>query len=76
VLQGRARVVQADRKCITLADVGQGKVVLSMHYQTGMQVLPNQVNIEKEPDASDPIPFIRLNVPNPVARLVIYWRDH
>lgn len=75
VLLGRARVVQADRQCITLADVGPGKVVLSMHYQTGMQVLPNQVNIEKDPDASDPIPFIRLIVPNPVARLVIYWRD-
>lgn len=75
VLQGRARVVHADRQGITLADVGQGKVVLSMHYQTGMHVLPNQVNIEKDPDASDPIPFIRLNVPNPVARLVIYWRD-
>ena len=53
VLQGRAGVVHADRRCITLADVGQGMVVLSMHYQTGMQVLPNQVNIEKDPDASD-----------------------
>ena len=75
ILQGQAKLVQADRHCITLADVGAGKVVLSMHYQTGMQVLPNHVQIEKDPDASDPIPFIRLVVPSPVARLVIFWRD-
>ncbi len=75
ILQGQAQLVQADRHCITLADVGPGKVVLSMHYQTGMQVLPNHVQIEKDPDASDPIPFIRLTIPSPVARLVIFWRD-
>ena len=75
VLQGQARIIHADRRSIVLADVVPGKIVLSMHYQTGMQVLPNTVGLEKDPDPSDPIPFIRLNVLNPVARLVIYWRD-
>jgi hypothetical protein len=75
VLQGQARVVQADWRSIVLADLAPGKIVLSMHYQTGMQVLPRQVQLEKDPDPADPIPFIRLNVREPVSRVVIYWRE-
>jgi hypothetical protein len=76
VLQGQGRLLRADRRSITLADVvpEDGKVVLSMHYQTGMQVSPSRVRIEKDPDPSDPIPFIRLSLPGPVPRLVISWR--
>ncbi len=75
ILQGQARVVHADSRSIVLADLAPGKIVLSMHYQTGMQVLPGQVQIEKDPDPNDPIPFIRLNVLEPVSRVVIYWRE-
>jgi hypothetical protein len=75
ILQGQARVVQADRRSIVLADLAPGRVVLSMHYQSGMQVLPSQIQLEKDPDPSDPIPFIRLNVREPVSRAIIYWRD-
>ena len=75
ILQGQGRVVHADSRSIILADLAPGKVVLSMHYQTGMQVLPAQVQLEKDPDPSDPIPFIRLNVREPVSRVVIYWHE-
>jgi hypothetical protein len=74
-LKGQGRVLRADYRHIALADVvpEDGTVLLSMHYQPGMQVSPGRVQIEKEPDAQDPVPFIRLRVPGPVARLTLSW---
>jgi hypothetical protein len=76
ILKGRAQFLYADWRSIALADVTpeDGKVVLSMHYQAGLRVSPSRVQIEKEPDPYDPIPFIRLRVPGPVARLTLTWQ--
>jgi len=76
-LQGQARFLHADCRHIALADVipEDGKVVLSMHYQAGMHVSPGRVLLEKEPDSCDPIPFIRLRMPGPVARLTLTWQQ-
>jgi hypothetical protein len=78
VLKGQARLLQADSEKIALADVTpeDGKVILSFHYQTGMQVSPGRVQIEREPDARDPVPFIRLRMPDPASRLTITWDGH
>ncbi len=77
VLKGRARLLQADWQRIALADVipEDGKVVLSLHYQAGLRASPSRVQVEREPDPRDPIPFIRLCVPGPVTRLTLTWHD-
>jgi hypothetical protein len=76
-LWGQARLLQADCRHIALADVvpEDGKVVLSLHYQAGLKVSPSRVQIEKEPDPEDPIPFIRLRLQGPVTRVTLTWRD-
>jgi hypothetical protein len=75
VLRGQARWLGADRQRIALADVvpENGEVVLSLHYQAGMQAMPSRVQIEREPDPFDPIPFIRLRIPGPVPRVTLIW---
>lgn len=75
VLKGQARWLGADRQRIALADVvpENGEIVLSLHYQAGMQASPSRVQIEREPDPFDPIPFIRLKIPGPVARVTLTW---
>jgi hypothetical protein len=77
VLQGRGRVITADSRRITLADVvpEDGKVLLSFHFQSGMQASPSRVQVERETDPYDPIPFIRLRLPGPVARVTLTWED-
>jgi hypothetical protein len=76
-LKGQARLLSADCQHIALADIvpEDGKVVLSMHYHPGLHASPSRVQVEKEPDPRDPIPFIRLRVPGPVARLTLTWQD-
>jgi hypothetical protein len=75
VLKGKARWLQADCRHIVLGDLvpDDGTVVLSLHYQAGMQVSPGQVQVEKDPDSLDPIPLIRLKLPGPVTRLILTW---
>lgn len=75
VLKGHARLTAADARQITLTDVvpEDGEVVLSLHYQSGMQASPSRVRIERQEDAFDPIDFIRLAVPAPVARVTLSW---
>lgn len=77
ILKGQARLLRADSEHIILADVipEDGQVILSMHYQTGLHVSPARLRIEREPDANDPIPFIRLRVPGPATRVTLTWRD-
>jgi hypothetical protein len=77
VLKGKARWIQADSHHITLADVVPegGQVVLSLHYQAGMEAIPNRVHIEKFPDANDPIPLTVLQVSSPVTRLTLTWHS-
>jgi hypothetical protein len=75
VLQGQARLVHADSHHLALADVRpvDGKVVLSFHYQAGLQAHPGRVKVEREPDPYDPIAFIRLSMPGPVSRVTLTW---
>lgn len=74
-LKGQARLVCADCQRIALADVvpEDGRVVLSLHYQAGLRASPGRVQIEREPDPHDPIPFIRLRLPGPMTRVVLTW---
>ncbi len=76
VLKGKAQWVRADSRHITLVDVvpEDGQVVVSLHYQTGLQVSPPRVQIEREPDPHDPIPLVRLRVPAPVSHLTLTWQ--
>jgi hypothetical protein len=77
VLKGQARWLQADHRHIALADVRpeDGQIVLSLHYQAGLQASPSRVQIEPKKDEFDPIPLVRLRVPGPVARLTLTWRS-
>jgi hypothetical protein len=74
-LKGQAQWLGADARRIALGDVvpEDGVVVLSLHYQTGLQVSPSRVRVERELDPYDPIPFVRLRLPGPVARLTLTW---
>jgi hypothetical protein len=75
VLKGQAGWVSADCRHIALSDVvpEDGKVVLSLHYQAGLQVSPAKVRVEKEPAPPDLIPFVRLRMPGPVTRITLRW---
>jgi hypothetical protein len=77
-LVGQANLLKADQTAITLTDVvpENGQVILSLHYQTGMRASPSRVQIERATDADDPIPFVRLRLSNPVARLTLSWTPH
>jgi hypothetical protein len=74
-LKGQAQWLQADTEHIVLGDVvpDDGKVVLSLHYQTGMHASPGRVQVERELDPFDPISFVRLKVSGPVARVTLTW---
>jgi hypothetical protein len=77
VLKGHGRLVAADSRRITLADVvpENGVVLLSLHFQAGIQASPGRVQVERETDPYDPIPFIRLRLPGPVARVTLTWEE-
>jgi hypothetical protein len=75
ILKGSGRWTLADSHRIALSDVvpEDGEVVLSIHYQSGMRISPGYIQIERDIDLDDPIPFIRLRVPAPVSRISIVW---
>jgi hypothetical protein len=74
-LKGRGQWVLADATRIALADVvpEDGEIILSLHAQSRMRVSPSYVQFEKFVDLQDPIPFVRLRTPGPVARISIIW---
>jgi hypothetical protein len=76
-LVGQARLLRADSRSIALADLvpENGKIVLSFHAQPGLEPSSNRVRIEREPDALDPIPFIRLAMTGPVTHLTLAWKN-
>jgi hypothetical protein len=76
-LKGRATWLGADCTHVGLGEVipEDGKVVLSLHYQAGMKALPGRVQVEREIDPDDPIPFVRLRVPAPVTRVTLTWEN-
>jgi hypothetical protein len=74
-LKGEAQLIQADSRHITLAEVvpEDGELILSFHYQSGMRATPGTVQVEREPDALDPVAFIRLRLNGPVACVTLTW---
>jgi len=75
VLKGRAKVEHMDSHHITLKDVEpeDGVVVLSLHYQTGLQAAPERIVVETDEDRGDLIPFVRLRVDRPVKTVTLTW---
>jgi hypothetical protein len=78
VLKGSAVWHSAEPDRIILRDVvpDDGKVVLSLHYHGSLRVSPSRVRLEREPDAADPIPFVRLRLPAPASLVTISADDH
>jgi hypothetical protein len=76
-LKGQARLLTANAREIVLADLvpDDGQVVLSFHYQAGLRATPGRVQVERETDPYDPIPFIRLRVPGPLPQVTLTWED-
>jgi hypothetical protein len=74
-LTGSARWLYADAQQIILGDVvpEKGEVVLSLHYQAGLRAAPRRVRVEPGLDKTDAIPFVRLIVEEPVARVTLFW---
>ncbi len=77
VLSGQAEWLGADSQRIVLGEVEpeNGKLDLSLHYLPGMQVMPSRVRLERRLDPYDPIPFVRLAVSDPVARVTLTWGE-
>jgi hypothetical protein len=75
-LRGRAELLGADARFITLGDVipDGGVVVLSLHYQAGLLVSPARVQLEREPSGEDLMGFVRLRLAEPAARVTICWQ--
>jgi hypothetical protein len=73
ILKGSAVWHSAEPDRITLTNVvpDDGTVVLSLHYHSSLRVSPSRVWLEREPDAADPIPFVRLRLPAPASLVTI-----
>jgi hypothetical protein len=80
-LTGSATLSSADAGHILLSHAvpvrlpgdDEGQIVLSLHYQTGMQVTPSRVRLEKSVGHQDTIPFVRLRVSDEVGLIMITW---
>lgn len=74
-LKGQATLIQADSRHLILGDVEpeDGVVLLSLHWQNGLQASPSRVQVEREACGLDPIGFVRLRVAGPVARVTLTW---
>lgn len=88
VLAGEAKLSQADRRKIVLTDVVPADapnadggplpskvIVLSLHYQAGLRAGPGVLAVERDPDAADPIPMVRLRLIGPQSRIVLSWEN-
>jgi hypothetical protein len=80
VLSGSGRWESAGTNRVTLVDVApdaDGCIVLSLHQQDGLRVLPSYISRDErgaeDPTCKDPIPNIRLRVPGPVPRVTLVW---
>jgi len=77
ILRGKAIVTQMDWKRVALSELvpdENGSVVLSLHHHANWHVTPGYIEIEKDVDASDPIPMIRLRLTGPADRVTLTWR--
>ena len=78
-LRGSGLITQMDWKRVALADLkpdADGVVVLSLHHHHQWRVTPGYVVIEKDVDVNDPIPMLRLRLPDPVARVTLTWQGN
>jgi hypothetical protein len=77
VLQGSARVVECDDRHLTLTDLEPegGVVVLSFHHHPRIQPSATGVTVERDLQIDDPVPFLRLRLAGPLARLTLYWNE-
>jgi hypothetical protein len=75
ILKGHARQLEINGTRVTMGEVvpDGGEVVLSLHYQERWNVRPAEVQIERELDPYDPIPFIRIRTNGPVGRITLTW---
>ncbi len=75
-LTGSAQWLLADVQRVVLGDVipYKGRVVLSLHYQTGMRVTPGRIQLEADQTSPDAIPLVRLLLDDPAARVTITWQ--
>lgn len=75
-LKGTGKITQMDWKRVALADLvpdEHGVVVLSLHHHSNWHVSPGYVELERDVDATDPIPMLRLRLPGPVDRITLTW---
>ncbi|OWK40609.1 hypothetical protein [Fimbriiglobus ruber] len=76
VLSGSATIERTDRRKLVLTDVTPneaGEVVLSYHYQPGLQVAPSIIRATGDKDLFDPVPMIKLQLPGGISRLTLIW---
>ncbi len=73
MLRGRARLADVDFNRIELADVvpHEGSILVSLHWIDGWKTDP-PLTVGPEPVPLDTVDFVRIDLPGPVARLVIY----
>ena len=75
--RGQAVLLHCDCQRIVLGDVTpdpDGCVLLSFHHHGGMRAVPSRIQVEREPDPHDPIPFVRLRMNGSVSRVTLTWR--
>jgi hypothetical protein len=72
-LRGRGRLTSVEPNRIELADVEPdgGVVVLSLHWLDTWRTDP-PTTIRPEPAPPDPVDFVRIELPGPIPRLVLY----
>ncbi len=74
-LKGKAELVEANARYVTLKDVEpeNGVVVLSLHYQAGLRASLPRVQVERERSGDDPIDFVRLRLASRAERITLTW---
>jgi hypothetical protein len=71
-LRGKGRIVSAEPNRIELADIEPegGSVVISLHWIDTWRTNP-PLTIRPEPVPPDPVDFVRIEAPGPIAHLVL-----
>lgn len=72
-LRGLGRVTSVDANRIELADVvpHEGAILLSLHWLETWKTDP-PLRVQPEQVPLDPVDFVRIEVPGPISRLVLY----
>jgi hypothetical protein len=72
-LSGKGRIVAFEPNRIELADVEpeHGALVLSLHWLDSWKTDP-PLRVRPEPVLGDPVDFVRIELPGPTSRIVLY----